>query len=203
MVRVLILNGSFRRGQNTDTLLLPMVEELEGAGVQVHTIYLCEQRIGPCMGCYTCQDIFDGYGCVQRDDMYSVADELQACDAFLLATPIYSWYCTAPMKAVLDRHYGMNKFYGSRPGPSLWAGKQCGIVATCGYEIPYGTEPFETGIKRLCEHSDLRYIGMLAERDLDDKASFETPQAIEKARMFGKHVLSCLKGETEKPLYLG
>lgn len=38
-----------------------------------------------------------------------------------LATPIYSWYCTPPMKALLDRLvYGMNKYYGDEKGPSLW-----------------------------------------------------------------------------------
>ena len=33
-----------------------------------------------------------------------------ACDLLVLATPIYSWFCTPPMKTALDRLvYGMNK----------------------------------------------------------------------------------------------
>lgn len=57
--------------------------------------------------------------------------------------------CTSPMKAFLDRHYGLNKYYGSAKG-SLWEGKKVAIIATHGYDIEYGTGPFETGVKRLC-----------------------------------------------------
>lgn len=44
---------------------------------------------------------------------------------------------------------------------SLWAGKKVGILATQGYEGAYATDPFETGVKRLCKHSDLQYIGII------------------------------------------
>lgn len=191
-MKVLILNGSFRRGQNTDTLLEPVIDTLRAAQIEVETVLLSEKKIAPCTGCYACQNVFGAYGCVQHDDMYAIADAMQACDCFLLATPIYTWYCTAPMKAMLDRHYGMNKFYGHTPGPSLWAGKKCGIVATCGYEIEDGTGPFEKGITRLCEHSDLEYVGMLAWRDLDDRASFITPEAIAAATAYGEQLVKHL-----------
>ena len=56
-----------------------------------------------------------------------------SCDLLILATPIYSWYCTPPMKAVLDRLvYGMNKYYGGERGPSLWAGRAVALLMTCG-----------------------------------------------------------------------
>ena len=55
--------------------------------------------------------------------MQEIFDRVLACD-LLGATPIYSWYCTPPMKAVLDRLvYGMNKYYGRRRGRSLWEGR--------------------------------------------------------------------------------
>lgn len=189
-MRVLILNGSMRRGENTDTLLQPLVRALREGGARTQTLYLAELDIGPCLGCYTCQDVLDGYGCVRHDDMYEVAGEICEADCILLATPIYTWYCTAPMKAMLDRHYGLNKYYGVKRGGSLWAGKRCGVVATCGYEIADGTGPFVEGIQRLCEHSGLHYIGMLAERDVDNRASFETPQAVRKAEDFARVVLA-------------
>lgn len=194
-MRVLILNGSHRRGKCTDTLLVPLVQALEAAGAQVRTIYLSELAIAPCVGCYACQDVLDSYGCVQRDDMYGVVDEIIAADCVLLATPIYSWYCTVPMKAMLDRTYGLNKYYGEETGPGLWAGKKLGLILACGYDIDYGTGPFETGIRRECEHSKLAYIGMLAERDLDNELSFGTPEAVAKAWAYAVHVLAALAQE--------
>lgn len=44
------------------------------------------------------------------------------------------------------------------------------IIATHGYDREYGAGPFETGIKRLCEHSKLKYMGMYSVRDEDDLA---------------------------------
>jgi len=42
-----------------------------------------------------------------------MAELQKICDLLVLASPIYSWYCSPPMKAVLDRLvYGMNKYYG-------------------------------------------------------------------------------------------
>lgn len=191
---VLILNGSMRRGQNTDMLLSPVVQTLCAGGVAVDTVPLCERRIQPCVGCYACQQVADAYGCVLADDMQAIAGQVIAADVLLFATPIYTWYCTAPMKALLDRHYGFNKFYGSAAPSSLWAGKKVGIVATCGYPVEDGTGPFVQGIRRLCEHSDLEYIGMLAVRDLDDRASFVAEAAVDAAKRYAGHVLDRLRG---------
>lgn len=71
------------------------------------------------------------------------------------------------MKALLDRLvYGMNKYYGSEKGPSLWAGKPVALITTCGYRPEQGADLWENGIRRYCKHSQLRYTAMLAERDL-------------------------------------
>ena len=119
-------------------------------------------------------------------------DEIISSDYVVLATPIYTWYCTAPMKALLDRHYGLNKFYGRAARGSLWKGKKIAIIATHGYDADYGAEPFETGIKRLCEHSSLEYMGMYSVRDENNLASFKTEAAIAGAREFA---LQLLKGQ--------
>ena len=151
-----------------------------------------EKSVNPCLGCYACQNVADNYGCVQKDDMWDIVREIIAADCIVLATPIYSWYCPAKLKAVLDRHYGLNKFYGSAEG-SLWAGKKVAIIATHGYEGDYATSPFETGMQRLCEHSGLGYIGMYSVRDEDNIASFQTEAAVKGVREFADKVLKALK----------
>ena len=95
------------------------------------------------------------------------------------------------MKALLDRHYGLNKFYGSASG-SLWAGKRIALITTHGYDREYATAPFEQGIKRLCEHSKLNYMGMYSVRDIDDISDFQTEEAVNGAQEFARSLL--LKG---------
>jgi Flavodoxin-like fold. len=93
------------------------------------------------------------------------------------------------MKALLDRHYGLNKYYGEAKG-SLWEGKKVAIIATHGYDAEYGAGPFEAGVKRLCKHSKLKYFGMYSVRDEDNLASFQTVETMEGARMFARNLLS-------------
>lgn len=186
-MKVLILMGSPRLQGNTAQLCKPLMEELKTNGAEVRYVTLADKQIRPCQGCYACQQISGEYGCSQADQM--PVEEILWADLIVLATPIYAWYCAAPMKNVLDRHYGFNKYYGSAEG-SLWAGKQVGILATHGYEGAYATDPFEMGIQRLCKHSGLIYRGLYSVQDEDDLASFRTEAAVSGAKAFARTLLA-------------
>ncbi len=188
-MRFCILMGSPRVNGNTAELLRPFIEELRDNGGEIAYIPLTERNIQPCKGCYKCQQVNDEYGCVQQDDVAEIISQMIESDCVIFATPIYTWYCTTPMKALLDRHFGLNKFYGKATG-SLWEGKRIAVIATHGYDADYGAAPFETGIKRLCEHSKLQYLGMYSVRDEDDLPSFQTEAAVAGARDFALKLCS-------------
>lgn len=187
-MNVLILMGSPRLSGNTAELCKPFLKELKANGAQVRYVTLADKTIAPCKGCYACQNVEGTYGCVQQDDMDGIVQDICWADLIVLATPIYSWYCPTSMKSVLDRHYGLNKFYGSATG-SLWAGKKVAILATHGYEGAYATDPFEMGVQRLCKHSNLIYVGLYSVQDEDNLASFQTEAAMAGAREFARKVL--------------
>lgn len=186
-MKILILMGSPRMQGNTAELCKPFIQELLEHGAEVKYVALEQLNILPCKGCYACQNVTDEYGCVQKDDMQTIVENIIWANCIIFATPIYAWYCTSKMKAVLDRHYGLNKYYGNCSG-SLWEGKKVGIIATHGYEGAYATEPFETGLMRLCKHSRLQYIGMYSVRDTDDLASFQTEAAVEGAKAYARRI---------------
>ena len=186
-MQILILMGSPRIHGNTAELCKHFMEELKVQNADVQYIELEKMAINPCKECYICQDTAGVYGCAQKDDMTEIAEKILWADTIILATPIFAWYCTSKMKAVLDRHYGFNKYYGSAEG-CLWEGKKVGIIATHGYEGEYATEPFEVGIKRLCIHSNLNYIGMYSVQDNDNLASFQAADAVEGAKAFARKV---------------
>ena len=184
-MKVLILMGSPRLNGNTAELCKPFIEELQKCGNEVIYETLADKQISPCKACYKCQDIQKTYGCVIWDDMYQIVEKMIWSDCIIYATPIFTWFCTAEMKTVLDRGYGLNKYYGTATG-SLWKGKKIGIIATHGYEDTYAVDAFETGIKRLCRHSELEYVGIYSVRDTDNLNSFQTVEAIEGAKMFAR-----------------
>ena len=181
----LILMGSPRREGNTAQLLRPVQEELESRGHSCRTIWLYEKELHGCTACRRCQRDWSGFGCPQRDDMQEIFDLVLTCRLLVLATPIYSWYCTPPMKAAMDRLvYGMNKYYGGEKGPALWAGRSVALIATCGYRPEKGADLWEEGVRRYCKHSQLRYLGLLAERHLGYDVPFMDKDKEVRARSF-------------------
>ncbi len=162
---ICVLQGGPRKNGNTAALTRAFEKRLAERGVSYSDLWLPDMDIAPCTGCRVCQDDFSGMGCVIKDDMEKIFAEVMESSIIVLASPIYSWYCTPPMKIVMDRlAYGMNKYYGKKAGPSLWEGKSLAVITTCGYRPEKGAELWNEGVKRYCRHSKLKYISMLAER---------------------------------------
>lgn len=191
-MNVLILMGSPRKQGNTAALLESFCQELTANGAETKVIRLYEREIHPCVACRTCQKNWDAFGCAIEDDLQEIAENVLESDLIVLATPIYSWYCTPPMKAVLDRLvYGMNKYYGGEKGPSLWVGKSLALLMTCGYRPEKGCDLFEEGVRRYCRHSGLKYLGSHAERHLGYDVPFMDGEKEARARAFAKKLLNC------------
>ena len=189
-MRVCILMGSPRPNGNTAELCKPFVDELLVKGADVEYITLHDKKLLPCLGCYHCQNIADEYGCAQADDMEIIIASILRADVLVFATPIYSWQATPPLKAVMDRMFGLNKFYGSVPNKALVGYLKYALIATCGYDIDYGTAPLEEAIKRGCTHGGATYLGMYAVRDVDGLADFRTIAAQDGARKFARTIFS-------------
>ncbi len=189
-MKCLIVMGSPRKKGNTASLLKPFVQALTDGGAEHELIWLYDRTIHPCTACRACQTDWSKFGCQYDDDMQGIYDKILASDVIILATPIYSWYCTPPMKAMLDRLvYGMNKYYGDQKGPALWVGKKLAIIVTCGYRPEKGADLFETGMIRYCKHSQLTYMGILCERDLGYNYDFMNSDKAEHAHAFAKKLL--------------
>lgn len=187
-MKVCIINGSPRRNGNTAELLKPFRERLLQLGTEIDDIFLKDYKVGPCLGCYACQNVPGEYGCVQKDDAEAVWMRAGEADLLVLATPIYSWYCTAEMKALMDRHYALNKYYGSGQG-QLIPRLSVALLTTHGYKDEYANEPFETGIRRLCKHCHWDYLGRYSARDIDGISDMQTEEAMDGARRFADELL--------------
>lgn len=190
-----ILMGSPRKNGNTQAVLAPFMDEAKKMGIEIDLFWLYDMDIKGCLACRACQKDWTKFGCQYNDDMQIIFDSVLSADAMILTTPIYCWYCTAPMKAALDRlMYGMNKYYGDEKGPSIWAGKHVSIITTCGYRPEKGADVFEEGMKRYCKHSALIYDGMYAERDLGYKSTFMDEEKEIRARAYARTLAAKIQG---------
>ena len=128
--------------------------------------------------------------CVIDDGLQKIFPEILKAELIVLASPVYSWYCTPPMKALLDRCvYAMNKYY-DEPGPSIWQGKEVALITTCGYPPEKGADLLEEGIRRYCRHSRLKYRGMLVERHMGYDIPFMDDAKADRARNFARGLLA-------------
>lgn len=186
---VSVFRGSPRGQGNTNALTDVAVSTFREAGLEVQEFNLYGMDIRPCLACRHCQQDWTTVTCLQQDQFYEISTAVMASDLLVLATPIYSWYCTPPMKALLDRMvYAFNKYYGEKRGPSLWAGKKVGLITTCGYPPEKGSDLFEEGIKRYCKHSQLQYLGMLCERHMGYNTQFMDEGKASRARAFAEQL---------------
>lgn len=182
--------GSPRVNGNTAELCKPFVSELNNHNVDVEYITLIDKNIAPCKGCYHCQHVAGTYGCVIEDDMQDIVKAILQADILVFATPVYTWQATASLKTVMDRMYGLNKFYGRAPRQQLNQGQAYALISTCGYDLDYGAGLLDQAIQRWCEHSELPYLGMYAVRDEDDLYSFQTKTAVDGAQFFANKVIN-------------
>ena len=154
------------RESNTMALLHPALETWRRAGHEAEVFSLYDLHIEGCLACRCCQTDWQQPACAIDDDMQPIFRSILRSELVLLATPVYSWYCTAPLKAALDRLvYAMDKYYGSQgKGPALLAGKAMAAVVTCGYRPERGADLFLEAMARWCKHGqqsgdgDLQHI---------------------------------------------
>ena len=203
-MNTLILTASPRPEGNTNSLVKEFAEELQRQAargeqkvgdsrdehIRVKIINLYDLDIKPCTVCRGCQKDRNNPACVIDDGLREVFPEIMKAELIVLASPVYSWYCTPPMKALLDRCvYAMNKYY-DEPGPSIWQGKEVALITTCGYPPEKGADLLEEGIRRYCRHSRLKYRGMLVERHMGYDIPFMDDAKAARARNFAKELLA-------------
>lgn len=191
-----ILMGSPNRDGNTAALLETFMDENREMGIEQDVIWLYDRKIEPCLGCKACQSAKDCLGCVQEDDFQAIFDSIQTSDVLVLATPIYSWYCTPPMKAVMDRLiYAGCKYYGEEKQRSAYWMKQVAAITTCGYPQNKGADLWEEGLRRWCDHGEMDYLGMFCRRDTGKKEEFMDHKAEFDLRDFA-HALYIMVGHS-------
>lgn len=99
-MKIMAIYGSPRREGNTSLLLLQAVAGARQAGAEVEEVVLRDLRMSPCLELYGCKK--DGR-CIIRDDFQRLYDQLLACQALMLASPIFFYTVSAHTKILMDR----------------------------------------------------------------------------------------------------
>jgi len=83
--------------------------------------------------------------------------------------------------------------HGGKRGPSLWAGKKLALITTCGYPPEKGADLLEEGLKRYCNHSKLKYVGSIVERNAGYVNEFMDSEKVVRAKAFARRLIDELQ----------
>ena len=102
-MKAIAINGSPRKGGNTEHLLKQVLVPLAAAGWDTEFVQLGGKHIEGCKACYHCFDTKDSR-CGQKNDCFNdCLEKMVAADALILGSPTYFTDVSAEMKALLDR----------------------------------------------------------------------------------------------------
>ena len=124
--RVMVVTASPRPRGNSTILAGEAARGAEEAGAEVKTFRLAKMDIGPCLACDGCRKK-GASGCVRKDDMGALHEELRTADALLIASPVYWFTMSGQAKLFMDRLYA----FGAEDYRPL-KGKKVGIILTYG-----------------------------------------------------------------------
>src|SRR5271157_4892504 len=102
-MKAVAVNGSPRKGGNTEILLRKVLEPLSSAGWDTEFIQLGGKKIRGCTACYRCFSTKDARCSVKVDVFNECFEKMLAAQAIILGTPTYFTDVSAEMKGLLDR----------------------------------------------------------------------------------------------------
>lgn len=106
MARIVVLNGSPRRGGNTSALVDAFREGAESAGNTVDVFFLQGMDIHGCRGCFGGGKDRD-HPCVQTDGMDEIYPKYVDADVVVLASPLYYWNLSGQIRTAFDRLFAV------------------------------------------------------------------------------------------------
>ena len=124
-MKVLAINGSPRKGGNTEILLRKILEPLAAAGHKTDYVQVGGTRIRGCTACGACGRL-KNKRCVIEDDIFNLAfAKMLDADAIVIGSPVYFADVTAETKALIDRSGRVARTNGGL----LWRKIGAGVVA--------------------------------------------------------------------------
>lgn len=103
-MKIVVVYASARRNGFSSRAAEIAAAHFESRGDEVKRYYLHQMKFSGCKGCFACRR---KEGCVQKDDMTPLFDDIVSSDFVVFATPIYCFDVSATYKLMFERLYPM------------------------------------------------------------------------------------------------
>jgi multimeric flavodoxin WrbA len=99
----LAVNGSPRKGGNTELLLNEVLDELKNGGWETELVKVGGTAIRGCIACDKCFENQDNECSVKKDNFNEIFAKMLKADAMILGSPTYFAAVSADLKALIER----------------------------------------------------------------------------------------------------
>lgn len=103
-MKAIAINGSPRKGWNTEKLLVEALRGAESVGAETSLIQLYDLNYTGCKSCFGCKrkGMEQGH-CILKDDLTAILNEILEADVLFLGSPIYFGDVTGQMVSFMER----------------------------------------------------------------------------------------------------
>lgn len=186
MSDVLVLEGSPRRGGNSQVLMDAVARGIVRAGGTLERIRVADLRIAPCLGCGGCDKT--GH-CVVKDEMTALYEKIVAARRLLLVSPVYFYSITAQLKAAVDRSQALWSRKHLQVAQGLWQEDHARKGFLVAVAATKGARVFEGSIltaKYFFDATGFNYAGELLVKGIDHRGEMaKAGDELARAEEFG------------------
>ncbi len=175
-MKILALNGSARKGGNTDILIDEILKGGKETGHESEKLYLYDYEILPCRDCRDCKK--RNYVCTLNDGMEKIYPKMERADLVIFGTPNYWNGPSAKMKLLIDR---MRPFVPSRK----LKGKKW-VVVSPSAEGPRSCRLLVEMLRLSGDYLGMKYAGKILVKACEKGEILENQKALKKALEFGR-----------------
>jgi NAD(P)H-dependent FMN reductase len=191
-LRVLGLAGSPRRQGNTEILLDQFLSGAQGAGSEVHKVWVPGLEIAGCVSCGGCSK--DGV-CVVQDSFQAINQRLIESDVLVVASPLFFWNVPAELKALIDRGQSQwsRKFLVKEPLAPTAAGHSTrrGVFICVGADPRAFLEGAMWTVRSFFRVYETAYWGELYFSEIGTRGAIrEHPTAMQDAKRLGERAVT-------------
>lgn len=169
-MNILLITGSAHKNGTSSYLADSFIKGAKEAGHEVCRFDAAFKNVHPCIGCETCRRT--DQGCVFKDDMQELNQELLKAEAVVFVSPIYYYDINAQIKAVIDRFYANNSVLKG-------ADKKAILMITYGDETEESAEGAIASFKGMTKYLEWENAGIVSAKAcyvLDDIVDSEYPK---------------------------
>ncbi len=184
-MKVLAIEGSPRKGGNSDVLLDSLLKGAQDAGCDVEKIYVSRLNIAPCDEGNSCHKTGK---CHINDDMQAVYDKLLSADCLIVSSPTFFMGPPAQLKAVIDRCQALwaKKFVLKKPLREVNKERAGYLLATAGFDKEKAFVATKEIVKAFFFVLDFKYTADIFVGGVDKKGDIDNKKsALDKAYKLG------------------